>query len=103
MSHPLAVVIHARRFLRIGAIPRINPEQGFDASNDAADHAANDSPDGPRASVALIYSMRDAAGNTLSLGCHWPSDGCRDDACKQYVELHCVTLSFDEMQLHTRE
>ena len=85
MSHPFSLVIHTRRLLRIGAISGIDSEQGFDASNDAADRAANDSPDGPRASVALIYPMRDAAGNALGLGGHGQSDGCRDDACKQYM------------------
>jgi hypothetical protein len=103
MSHPFSLVIHTRRLLRIGAISGIDSEQGFDASNDAADRATNDGPDGPRAPVALIHPMRDAAGNALSLGGHRQSDGRRDDACKQNMELHYVTLPFDETPLHTSQ
>jgi hypothetical protein len=103
MSRPISVAIRVWRFLRIGAIPGVDTEQGFDASNDAADRAANDGPDRTRTSVALIHPVRDAAGNALSLGCHRQSDGCCDDACKQYVELHCVILPFVEMQLPTRQ
>lgn len=101
MSHPVSVAIHARRFLRVGAISGIDSEQGFDASNDAADRAANHGPDRSRAPVAFIHPMRDAAGNALSLRCHRQCDGRCDDACKQYVELHCVILPFVEMLLHT--
>jgi hypothetical protein len=105
MSHPISVAIHARRFLRVGAISGIDSEQGFDASNDAADRAANDGPDRPCASVTLIHPMRDAAGNALSLGCHGQSNRCCDDACKQYVELqlHCVTLPVEETLLLIRQ
>ena len=103
MSRPISVAIHARRLLRVAAIPGIDAEQGFHAANDAADRAANDGPDGPRAPVALIHPVRDAAGNALSLGCQRHRDGGRDDACKQYVKLHCVTLPVDEMRLHARQ
>ena len=105
MSHPFSLVIHTRRLLRIGAISGIDSEQGFDASNDAADRTANDGPDRSCASVTLIHPMRDSPGNALRLGCHGQSNGCRDDACKQYVELqlHCVTLPVDETLLHIRQ
>ena len=103
MSRPISVAIHARRFLRVAAIPGIDAEQGFHAANDAADRAANDGPDGPRAPVALVHPVRDAAGNTLGLGRHRQGDGSRNDACKQYLELHCVILLVVETPLHARQ
>src|SRR5437588_12757154 len=103
LFHPLAVVKHARRWLRIGAICRSDPEHALDPADDAADRAAHDGADGPRAPVALVHPVRDAAGNTLGLGRHRQGDGSRNDACKQYLELHCVILLVDETPLHARQ
>jgi hypothetical protein len=96
MPHTMAV-IHGRLSARIGGCDGVNAENAgdaaFNATNDTADRAADDSPDRSGGIVADVSTMGGAVGNALRLrGGQRRGDSGDNDDDRQKMELHATIL-----------
>jgi hypothetical protein len=96
MPPHLAVVIGAGPHIGSSFVSGADAKHAFDSTDDASDCAADDRSDRASTPVALVHSMRDPAGNTLSLGGQRCRNGDQDYASKYQLEVHETPLfSFD--------
>ena len=91
MSDPSPVVIYAR--FRIGGVDRPHPEQTLDATDHAANCAADDRADRSRRSAADIGAVGDAVGNALRLRRERRCERCGGCRGEQNRKFH-ATPSF---------
>jgi hypothetical protein len=94
MPHYAMPVMSARRSFRIGGVDRSDPEQAFDAADNAANRSADDRSDRPRCIHADGTAMGDALGNALRLRRERHGERCGYSGAKQDVNPHATTLSF---------